>query len=103
MCEVYDQQFLIAVLFVQRMLAGENKKSIDAPDQKDPPVTIVNSSFPDILCEERINSWKNDFDTPVFGKWFVVTVIFTSRQTTVCLFDVFLNDKISDVRKVCIF
>ena len=71
------------------MLAGENKKSLDAPDQKDLPVTIVNSYFPDILCEERINYWKNDSDTPVFGKWFVVTVILTSRQTTVCLFNVF--------------
>ena len=71
------------------MLAGKNKKSLDASDQKDLPVTIVNSSFPDILCEERIHSWKNDSDTPVFEKRFVVTVILTSRQTTVCLFNVF--------------
>ena len=85
------------------MLAGENKKSIDAPDQKDLPITIVNCSFPDILCEERIRSWKNDYGTPVFGKWFGVTVILTSRQTTICLFDFFFNDKISDVRKVYIF
>ena len=49
------------------MLAGKNKL-LDAPDQKDLPVTIVNSSFVDILCEERIHSWKNDYDTPVFGK-----------------------------------
>ena len=73
------------------MLAGENKKSLDAPDQKDLPVTIVMCSFPDILCEERIHSWKNDSDTPVFGKWFVVTVILTCRQTIVCLFDVFFK------------
>ena len=85
------------------MLAGENKKSPDAPDQKNLPVTTVNSFFPHILCEERIHSLKNDYDTPVFGIWFVVTVILTSRQTTVYLFDVSLNDKISDVRKVCIF
>ena len=72
------------------MLAGENKKkSLDAPDQKDLPATIVNSSFPDIICEERINSWKNDYDTPVFGKWFVVAVMLMSRQTTVCLFGFF--------------
>ena len=75
------------------MLASENKKSLDAPDQKDLSITIVNSSFPDILCEERIHSWKNDYDTPVFGKCFVVTVILTSLQTTVCLFDVFLMIK----------
>ena len=85
------------------MLVGEEKKSLDAPDQKDLPFTILNSSFPYILCEERIHSWKNYYDTPVFGKWFVVTIILESRQTTVCLFNVFLNDKISDVRKVCIF
>ena len=65
------------------MLADENKKLLDAPDQKDLPVTIVNSSFPDILCEERTHYWKNDDDTPVFRKWFVVTVILTSHQTTV--------------------
>ena len=85
------------------MLAGKNKKSLDAPDQKDLLVTIVMCSFPDILCEESIHSWKNDYDTPVFGKWFVVAVILTSLQTTVCLFGVFFNDKISDVRKVYIF
>ena len=85
------------------MLAGENKKSLDAPDQKDLPVTIVNSSFPDILCEERIHSWKNDYDTPVYRRWFVVTVILTSRQTTVCLFDVFFNDKFQTYEKSVFF
>ena len=73
------------------MLAGENKKSLDSRDQEDLPVTIIMCYFPDILCEERIHSWKNDYDTPVFGKWFGVTVILTSLQTAVCLFDVVLK------------
>ena len=100
---MYDQRFLIGDLFAWQILAEENKKSIDATDQKDLPVTIILCSLPDILCEESIHSSKNDYDTPVLGKWFVVPHILTSRQTTVCLFDVFLNYKISDVQKVCIF
>ena len=85
------------------MLAGKNKKSLDAPDQKDLPVTIVVCSFPDILCEESIHYWKNCYDTPVFGKWFVVTVILTSRQTTVCLFDVFFMIKFQTYEKSVFF
>ena len=80
------------------MLAGE-KKSLDIRDKKDLPVTIIVCSFPDILCEDSIHSWKNDYDTPVFGKWFGVTVIFTSRQTTVYLFDVFFMIKFQTYEK----
>ena len=68
--------------------SGRKQKSPDSRDQKDLPVTIIMCSFPDILFEERIHSWKNDYGTPVFGRRFGVTVILTSRQTTVCMFDV---------------
>ena len=85
------------------MLAGENKKSLDSRDQKDLPVTIIMCSFPYILCEENIHSWKNDYDTPVFGKWFVVTVILTSRQTTVCLLDFFKMMKFQTYEKSVFF
>ena len=56
-------------------------------------------SFPDILCEESIHSWKNDYDIPVFRNWFLVTVILTSRQTTICLFDFFLMIKFQTYEK----
>ena len=85
------------------MLAGENKNTLDALDQRDLPIRIVMCSFPDILCEESIHSWKNDYDTPVFGKLFVVTVILTSRQTTVCLFDFFLMIKFQTYEKSVFF
>ena len=81
------------------MLASKNKKSLDSRDQKDLSVTIILCSFPDILYEERIHSWKNYYDALVFGKWFGVTVILTSHQTTVYLFGVFLMIKFQTYEK----
>ena len=70
------------------MLADENKKSLDSRDPKDLPVMIIIRSFPEILCEERIHSRKNDNGTPVLEGGWGVTVILTSHQTAVCMFDV---------------
>ena len=84
---MYDQRFIIDDLFAQRMIVGEDKKLIDSCDPKDLPVTIIMCSFPEIFFEERIHSWKKEYGTPVFGRRLGVTVILTSYQTDVFLFD----------------
>ena len=86
------------------MVADKNKKkSLDAPNQKGLPVTIVNSSFPDILCEERIHSWKNDYDPPVFRKLFCCHRYLDVSPTTVCLFGFFLMIKFQTYEKSVFF
>ena len=82
------------------MIAAKNKKNRSILlSKKYLPVTIVLCSFPYVLCKEIIYSWKNDYDTPVFGKWFVVTVILKICQSTVCLFDVFFMIKFQTYEK----